>query len=181
MTTRPQSFPQITRNPPPRRLSTPTESAYKEVILLRISNFINKSATKAALRLVEQERRKSSTLHRIKASSSRLLSVLMTFHNRNIQPYFETISRSNERNFHVSHPTCTRLLWKSSLTSNACFRSGVASGSIVTVCSDPFDCPPLAPFPLWRPFTFSVFSLLSLLGVADAVGGVGRAGIHGCM
>ena len=66
------------------------------------------------------------------------------------------------------------------LTSKACFKSGVASGSTVTVCSELFDRTPFAPFPLCRPFAFSVFSLLSLLGVAGAVGG-GRAGIHGFM
>ena len=69
---------------------------------------------------------------------------------------------------------------KDTLTSKACFKSGVASGSTVTVCSEPFDGAPFAPFPLWRPLAFSVFSPLSLMGVADAVGG-GRAGIHGFM
>lgn len=74
-----------------------------------------------------------------------------------------------------------RLYFQRHHTSSACFKSGVASGSTATVCSDPLEGPPLVPpFPLWRPFALSGLSLLSLLGVAGAVGG-GRAGIHGCM
>lgn len=69
---------------------------------------------------------------------------------------------------------------KHTLTSKACFKSGVASGSTVTVCSELFDGTPFTPFPLCRPFAFSIFSPLSLLGVTGAVGG-GRAGIHGFM